>query len=56
MKYLLFAVACYYPRGGWNDFVGAFETKEEAEKEGQRQVAGGLDWFEVVDLERLGVV
>lgn len=56
MKYLLVAMAGYYPRGGWGDFVGAFETKEEAEKEGQRQVAGGLDWFEVVDLERMEIV
>lgn len=30
-RYLLFAYWTYYPRGGWLDFVGSFDTQEEAE-------------------------
>ena len=28
-RYLLFAGDNYYPCGGWNDFEGSFDTKEE---------------------------
>lgn len=29
-RFLLFAGDIYYPVGGWNDFVGAFDSAEEA--------------------------
>lgn len=32
MKYLLFAGVAYYPSGGWDDFVGAFDSIDEAKK------------------------
>ncbi len=32
-KYLAFCWDQYYPSGGWQDFVGMFDTKEEALKE-----------------------
>jgi len=28
-RFLLFAGSSYYPDGGWNDFQGSFNTKEE---------------------------
>jgi hypothetical protein len=30
MRYLLFAFDDHYPRGGWNDFLGGFDTIEAA--------------------------
>jgi len=34
MVYLLFAGDDYFPAGGMGDFVGVFETLEEAQEEG----------------------
>jgi hypothetical protein len=31
-RYLLFCVECYYPSGGWQDFVGLFDSLEEAKE------------------------
>ena len=49
-RYLLFGGDCYYPAGGWDDFMGAFDTFEEA-----RQHAGDhpADWQHVVDTETM---
>lgn len=32
MKYMLFGYLRYYPKGGMKDFVGLFDSIEEAEK------------------------
>lgn len=53
-RFLLFAGASYYPRGGWNDFQGDFDTLEEAQAKGPlcRDVyyAGDFpDWWQVID-------
>jgi len=37
--FALFAGDTYYPGGGWSDFVGVFDTTEEAEK------AAALGWL-----------
>jgi hypothetical protein len=29
-RFLLFGFDRYYPGGGWNDFLGSFDTAEEA--------------------------
>ena len=29
-KYVLFVWDSYYPKGGWNDFYGAYETYDDA--------------------------
>lgn len=29
-RYLVFSFETYYPRGGWRDFHGSFDTLEEA--------------------------
>ena len=46
-QYILFAGDTYYPGGGWDDFIGRFETKEAA-----YSAAAELneDWFQVVDI------
>ena len=43
-RYLLFGFAGYYPAGGWSDFVGAFDTAEEA-----KDASGREDMYQVVD-------
>lgn len=47
-RFLLFAGDAYYPRGGWGDFVGSFDTEVEAIAEAAK--IGG-DWYHVVDAE-----
>jgi hypothetical protein len=44
MKFLLFKGDNYYPSGGWDDFVGAYETLEAA-----KMAATDCDWAQVVD-------
>jgi len=61
MKYHLFAGDWYYPRQGLGDYVGAFETAEEAIAEGKRRCippAGRPyskdDWYEVITANENG--
>ena len=54
-RYLVFGGAAYYPGGGWSDFVGAFDSLEEAQKTVLERTAGRplerkLDWTQIVDL------
>lgn len=34
-RYLLFAFASHYPGGGWHDYRGDFDTKDEAVRQGE---------------------
>lgn len=52
MKYLLFAGDTYYPSGGWDDFVGAFDSIDAA-KAGVDPKCG---WAQVVDMNTLNEV
>lgn len=47
-RYALFEGSEYYPAGGWDDFVGTYDTKEEAEKARSPLKYG---WWHVVDLQ-----
>jgi hypothetical protein len=52
-RYLLFCGESYYPVGGWDDFVGDFDTVEEAKS----ATAKASDWAHIVDTdtgERVG--
>jgi hypothetical protein len=51
-RFVLFQIYDYYPEGGWNDFVGSFDSAQEA-----FETAGNLsgDGWHVVDM-RAGVV
>lgn len=51
-RYALFVGETYYPAGGWNDFVGFFDTLEEAKTmavEPENDAVSGW-WFNIVDL------
>lgn len=52
-RFLLFCGADYYPSGGWGDFVGDFETMEEAL---ERKNVINEEWFQIVDIETAEVV
>lgn len=45
-KYLLFAGDYYYPAGGFNDFIGSFDSIDEA-----KQAYANCDWVHIVDSE-----
>lgn len=47
-RWAVFNGYIYYPRGGWQDFKGAFETLEEAEDFVNRYPG---DWWQIVDLQ-----
>lgn len=50
-RYALFSGANYYPGGGWDDFVAAFDAADEATTEGLGKLKRKEDdWFQVVDL------
>ena len=54
-RYLVFAYDQFYPSGGWNDFVGAFDTLEEAESKGRETLADN-EAYDIVDLEKLEMI
>ena len=51
-RYLLFSGAIDYPQGGWNDFVGSYDSVEEALTTLIKTVPLGLrGWWHIVDTE-----
>lgn len=54
-RYLVFASDFYYPAGGWGNFQGAFETKQEAEI-AEKEADKKFDYTEIVDLVEKGIV
>ena len=53
-RFLVFAGDYYYPSGGWEDFVGSFDTLEAAKADAARRTAnegitGAIGWAQVVD-------
>ena len=48
-RYLLFVFDQYYPRGGFNDFYGSYETEEEALERWDDMRR--RDYGQIVDLE-----
>lgn len=57
-NFALFAGQDYYPGGGWEDFVGMYESLEEAleayKSDGDSVIK--YEWGHVVDLENQVVV
>lgn len=51
-RYLLFAGEYYYPSGGFNDYVGSFESISDA----LSNVMSHHDWYHIVDLESLKII
>jgi len=50
-RFLRFEGYDYYPSGGWGDFVGDYDTLEEA-RAVERQLWG---WLHIVDTETMKV-
>jgi hypothetical protein len=42
-RYLLFCGHNYYPHGGWDDFIGSYDTLEEALEDIT------AEWYHVID-------
>lgn len=59
-RYLLFGGPNLYPGGGWEDFIGAYETLEHALVVQRGRVDPNddqtCDWMHIVDLETLHIV
>lgn len=64
-RFLLFGGACYYPSGGWADFIGEYTTLDEARDawlahaRGWRKIGadyGSGAWAHVVDWPARAVV
>lgn len=49
-RYLVFAGAVYYPGGGWDDFICAFDGFDEAVKRATAERDDEYAWSHVVDL------
>lgn len=50
-RFLLIAGDNYYPRQGTHDWIGCFETEEEAKDHmNLLSVGNQYDWHEIVDL------
>ena len=45
-RFLLFAGDTYYPCGGWHDFIGSYDSYEEAAANGD---IDRNDWWHVID-------
>ena len=62
-RYLLFGGHVYYPRGGWRDFIGSFDTVEEAEKfhydgleSWEKEELGRYNWHDIVDRDNWAIL
>lgn len=44
--FLLFAVDFYYPAGGWEDYIGRYDSVERAEALLSNI---GCDWYHIVE-------
>ena len=51
MSYLVFAGTCYYASGGLNDFVGCYDTFEEAKKIAEDLLNGNYEYESSRDKE-----
>lgn len=49
-KFAVFAMDTYYPSGGMGDFKGSFNTREEAEIEGDN-LRKYYDHIDIVDMD-----
>lgn len=50
-QFLVFAGDFYYPGGGWDDFIGVFDSIEAA-----RKGVPDKDWHQIVDANTLQIV
>lgn len=55
-RYLLFAYEGNEPLGGWSDFMGAFDSLQDAVAVGEFKGREPGSWFQVVDTATLEVI
>lgn len=57
-RYLLFGGDRYYPSGGWQDYIGQFDSVVEAMREALREEhsRSKFDWYQVVDTTTAKIV
>ena len=55
-RYLVFGYDAYYPMGGWNDFIGVYETLEEAKENTKNTNDNKCDFYDIVDIETMKIV
>jgi hypothetical protein len=56
-RYIVFMYDNFYPTGGWHDYLGRYDTKEEAKEAGlAAQTKTGRDYVDIVDLETNEIV
>ena len=53
IMFLLFAGDFYYPAGGWEDYIGRYDSVERAEALLSNI---GCDWYHIVDLSTNQIV
>ena len=49
-RYIVLAGSTYYP-AAWQDFRGSRDTIEEAVELAEQALAGGAEWFQIIDKE-----
>lgn len=56
-KYLVFHGTSYYPNGGWNDFVGCYESLDDAISVCNILIGdSNSEWAQIVDVETFSLV
>ena len=55
-QFLVFAGLDYYPEGGWSDFIGAYDTLDEAKANCPEIDPFTIDWNQIVDLNTHKIV
>lgn len=48
-RYLLFQSSTYYSAGGWDDFIGQFDSAEDARDEAIKLDPESVLWYQVID-------
>lgn len=48
-RYLAFGNSCYYPAGGWDDFIGDFDTITDAFDACKKKCNDQYEWWHVID-------
>lgn len=53
-RYLVFGSSIYYPAGGWEDFLEAYDTLEQAQaRKDAYEAESQYQWSHVVDTETM---
>ena len=60
-RYMLFGGMCYYPSGGWEDYVGAFHLFTKAQERADKPKHEGdlypeFDWAHIVDMTTFKII